>query len=56
MTEVERALRERENVAAQRHAGGLLDFARFVLGRMTPLAAGQQIRAVIAEIEKEARI
>ena len=56
MTEAERILRERENVAAQRHARELLDFARFILDRMIPLQACQNIRAVVAEIEAEARI
>lgn len=55
MTEAERVLREREHVAAQRHAGELLDFARFVLSRMIPLAAGEKMRRIVAEIEAEAR-
>ena len=52
---VERVLRERENIAAQRHAGELLDFARFVLDRMIPLSAGEKMRRIVAEIEAEAR-
>ena len=55
MTEAERVLREREHVAAQRYAGELLNFARFVLGRMIPLAAGEKMRRIVAEIEAEAR-
>jgi hypothetical protein len=59
MTEAERALRERENVAAQRHAGELLDAARLMLRFMflpgPPADAAGVLRRLVATIEAEAR-
>ena len=54
MTEAERVLREREHVAAQRHAGELLALLRIVVN-YHPEIASPAMKRIVAEIEAEAR-
>jgi len=56
MTEADRVLREREHVAAQRHAGELLDAIRCLLSGQRPQISNWNARGLVAEIEAEARV